>query len=122
VPIADVLLAIVGDHMLYSTPYKVYDYMAAGRPILGLAPRGAALFEMLAESGAGECLEPHDDAGIERALEKLLFARGAATPHTERYRWSNLALNYRAVLDGVSAGSGKADAAAHPARGVFDAS
>ena len=52
---AHVLLAVVGDHMLYSTPYKVYDYMAAGRPILAIAPRGAALFELLAESGAGVC-------------------------------------------------------------------
>ena len=32
---AHVLLAVVSEHMTYSTPYKVYDYMAAGRPILG---------------------------------------------------------------------------------------
>jgi glycosyltransferase involved in cell wall biosynthesis len=100
---AHVLLAIVGDHMLYSTPYKVYDYMAAGRPILGLAPRGAALFEMLAESGAGACVEPEDEAGVELALEQLLFAPGAAALHTECYRWSNLALKYRAVLEAVDA-------------------
>ena len=31
---AHLLLAVVGEHMLYSTPYKVYDYMASGRPIL----------------------------------------------------------------------------------------
>lgn len=103
---AHVLLAVVGDHMLYSTPYKVYDYMAAGRPILGLAPTGAALFGMLAESGAGRCEEPDDDAGIERALDDLLFAPTAgAAPRTERYRWSNLALKYRAVLDSVAAGN-----------------
>jgi glycosyltransferase involved in cell wall biosynthesis len=102
---AHVLLAIVGDHMLYSTPYKVYDYMAAGRPVLGLAPRGAALFEMLAESGAGTCVEPEDQAGIEAALEQLLFAPGAAASNTERYRWSNLALKYATVLDAVAADS-----------------
>ena len=71
---AHVLLAVVGDHMLYSTPYKVYDYMAAGRPILALAPRGAALFELLAESGAGVCVEPDDIAGIEQALETFMLA------------------------------------------------
>jgi glycosyltransferase involved in cell wall biosynthesis len=104
---AHVLLAIVGDHMLYSTPYKVYDYMAAGRPILGLAHPGAALFDFLAESGAGTCIEFGDDAGMERALERLLFARGAAlTPHTERYRWSNLALEYRSVLEQVAPDAG----------------
>jgi glycosyltransferase involved in cell wall biosynthesis len=100
---AHVLLAIVSDHMLYSTPYKVYDYMATGRPILGLAHTGAALFDFLAESGAGTCVEYGDDAGMERALEQLLFAPNAGlAPHTERYRWSNLAIKYRAVLDAVT--------------------
>ena len=103
---AHVLLALVGDHMLYSTPYKVYDYMAAGRPVLGLAPRGAALFEMLAESRAGTCIEPDDDAGIEQALEQLLFSPSADTPRTQRYRWSNLALMYKAVIETVAADSG----------------
>jgi glycosyltransferase involved in cell wall biosynthesis len=100
---AHVLLAIVGDHMLYSTPYKVYDYMAAGRPVLGLAPRGAALFEMLVESGAGTCVEPEDESGVELALERMLFAPGAAAPHTGHYHWSKLAEKYRAVLEAVAA-------------------
>jgi hypothetical protein len=99
-----VLLALVSDHMLYSTPYKVYDYMAAGRPILGLAHPGAALFDFLDESGAGICVEFGDDAGTETALERLLFAPNAGlAPHTEGYRWSNLGLKYRAVLDAVAA-------------------
>jgi glycosyltransferase involved in cell wall biosynthesis len=102
---AHVLLALVGDHMLYSTPYKVYDYMAAGRPVLGLAPRGAALFEMLAESRAGTCIEPDDDAGIERALEQMLFSPSVDAPRTQRYRWSNLALMYQAIIDTVAADS-----------------
>jgi glycosyltransferase involved in cell wall biosynthesis len=117
---AHVLLAIVGDHMLYSTPYKVYDYMAASRPILGLAPRGASLFEMLEESGAGRCVEPEDDAGIEHALVQLLFERGAAAPHTERYRWSNLALKYRAVLETVATDRMAPHAAELPARDALD--
>ena len=74
---AHVLLAVVSDHMLYSTPYKVYDYMAAGRPILGLAPRGAALYELLADSGAGVCVEPDDAAGIEQALEQIHARRAS---------------------------------------------
>ncbi len=91
---AHALVAIVGDHMLYSTPYKVYDYMAAGRPILGLAPRGAALLALLSESGAGVCVEPGDVDAIERALEKMVFSPpGEGTlARVERYRWSNLAL------------------------------
>lgn len=97
---AHLLLAIVGDHMVYSTPYKVYDYMAVGRPILGIAPRGAALFELLADSGAGTCLEVGDTAGIERVLEK--FMRGDVEPlraRVDRFRWTNLALQYRNVIE-----------------------
>ena len=97
---AHLLLAVVGEHMLYSAPYKVYDYMAAGRPILGIAPRGAALFELLADSGAGSCLERDDAAGIDRVLEQFML--GDVTPlraRVERFRWANLALQYRAVIE-----------------------
>jgi glycosyltransferase involved in cell wall biosynthesis len=100
---AHLLVAVVGDHMPYSTPYKVYDYMAAGRPILGLAPRGAALFELLAESGAGDCCERDDVDAIERALERRV--RGDAEnlqARVERFRWENLALQYRAVIETVA--------------------
>jgi glycosyltransferase involved in cell wall biosynthesis len=100
---AHLLLAIVGDHMLYSTPYKVYDYMAAGRPILGLAPRGAALFELLADSGAGVCVEPADDAGIERALEQFMNGDSApAGARVERFQWGSLAKQYRAIIETVA--------------------
>lgn len=101
---AHLLLAVVGDHMPYSTPYKVYDYMAAGRPILAIAPAGAALFDLLQDSGAGECIERDDQAGIARALGNFL-ASGFSPPRArvERFRWSNLALQYRGVIETVTA-------------------
>lgn len=99
---AHVLLAVVSEHMTYSTPYKIYDYMAAGRPILGLAPRDAALHELLSDSGAGVCVEHNDIDGIEQALERTLFSGAPpARTHIDRFRWSNLALQYREVLDTV---------------------
>jgi hypothetical protein len=100
---AHVLLALVSEHMTYSTPYKVYDYMAAGRPILGLAPNDAALHGLLAESGAGIGADPQDVEGIDQALETLLFsdARLDAT-RVDRFRWSNLALQYRAIIESVA--------------------
>jgi glycosyltransferase involved in cell wall biosynthesis len=102
---AHALLAVVGDHMLYSTPYKVYDYMAAGRPILGLAPRGASLFELLSESGAGVCVEPGDVDAIERALERMLSVGDAGrAARVERFRWSELALQYQAAIEAVGGG------------------
>ena len=100
---AHLLLAVVGEHMPYSTPYKVYDYMAAGRPILGLAPRGAALFDLLQESGAGLCIEPDDVQSIELALERFMAGDFvSAGTRVDRYRWSNLALQYRSVIENVS--------------------
>ncbi len=119
---AHLLLAVVGDHMLYSTPYKVYDYMAAGRPILGIAPKGAALFELLADSGAGVCVEREDAAGIERALEQFMV--GEVTPlraRVERFRWVNLALQYRTVIETVAGATAVAQVPAHPPRSAFDA-
>ena len=101
---AHVLLAIVSEHMTYSTPYKVYDYMASGRPILALAPMDAALHDLLAESGAGESVDPRDIPGIEQALERLLFAPAAANAaRIERYRWVNLAQQYRGAIESVVA-------------------
>ena len=100
---AHLLLAVVSDHMTYSTSYKIYDYMAAGRPILGLAPRGAALFELLQESGAGVCVEPQDSSAIERALEDTLYPRaGQPRGNLEKFRWSNLAQEYRVVIERVA--------------------
>jgi glycosyltransferase involved in cell wall biosynthesis len=100
---AHVLLAVVSDHMTYSTPYKIYDYMAAGRPILGLAPRDAALHELLDDSGAGRCVEPTDIDGIGQALEKILFSNGpTARTRIDRFRWSNLAADYVRAIEAVS--------------------
>jgi glycosyltransferase involved in cell wall biosynthesis len=89
--------------MLYSTPYKVYDYMATGRPILGIAPAGAAVFDLRAESGAGLCVARDDDAAIERAISRIISGDvGTLRARVERYRWSNLALQYRAVIEQVA--------------------
>jgi glycosyltransferase involved in cell wall biosynthesis len=114
---AHLLLAVVGEHMVYSTPYKVYDYMAAGRPILGIAPAGAALFDLLKESGAGLCVARDDAAGIERAIEQCVLGEVAPLrARVERYRWQNLALQYRAVIEQVAGA-----AEAMPARPSQDA-
>jgi glycosyltransferase involved in cell wall biosynthesis len=100
---AHVLLAVVSEHMPYSTPYKVYDYMAAGRPILGLAADDAALHELLADSGAGACVEPTDIDGIGRALETMLFGEATlVNARIDRFRWTNLAQQYRTAIESVA--------------------
>ncbi len=99
---AHVLLAVLGEHMLYSTPYKVYDYMASGRPILAIAPRESALFDLMLESGAGICVERDAVDRIEQALDGFMrndFAQARA--RIERFRWTNLASQYRSVIENV---------------------
>jgi glycosyltransferase involved in cell wall biosynthesis len=123
---AHLLLAVVSEHMTYSTPYKVYDYMASGRPILGLAPRDAALHDLLEESGAGECAEPQDIAGIEAAIERALFSAASAdAARVDRFHWDRLAQQYRAVIEAAASrertaadgeGSGATQLAAAEAR------
>jgi glycosyltransferase involved in cell wall biosynthesis len=89
--------------MTYSVPYKIYDYMAAGRPILALAPRDAALHELLTDSDAGLCVDPTDIDDIAQALEKTLF--GSAAPsraRIDRFRWTNLAQDYLQAIDAAT--------------------
>ena len=102
---AHVLLAVISEHMTYSVPYKIYDYMAAGRPILALAPRDSALHELLVDSDAGSCVEPDDIDVIVLGLERLLFSP-ALPPRTriDRFRWSNLAQQYRTTIAAVTGG------------------
>ena len=100
---AHVLLAVVSEHMTYSVPYKIYDYMAAGRPILGLAPRDAALHELLADSDAGHCVEPADIDGIVKALGKILFSPALPVrTRIDHFRWSNLAEDYLKAIDAAA--------------------
>jgi glycosyltransferase involved in cell wall biosynthesis len=101
-----VQLAVVSEHMTYSVPYKIYDYMAAGRPILALAPRDAALHELLSDSDAGLCVEPADTEGIVQALETTLFSSGAPSrSRIDHFRWSNLAQDY---VNAINAANGTA--------------
>lgn len=103
---AHVLLAVVSDHMTYSVPYKIYDYMAAGRPILALAPRDAALHELLFDSDAGRSVEPTDIDGIGQALEQILFSVAPpARTRIDRFRWSNLAQDYLRAMEAAGAGT-----------------
>lgn len=87
------------------SPNKVYDYMAAGRPIILAA--GAAN-DVVREAGCGISVPPDDPAALADAIRSLramspedlarLGANGRAYVERENgYR--GLALRYRAVLD-----------------------
>jgi glycosyltransferase involved in cell wall biosynthesis len=50
---------------------KVFEYLAAERPILAVVPPEGAAAELIRETGAGVVVAPDDVAGIRAALEQL---------------------------------------------------
>jgi glycosyltransferase involved in cell wall biosynthesis len=50
---------------------KVFEYLAAGRPILAVVPPDGAAAELVRETGAGVVVAPDDVAAIRAALEDL---------------------------------------------------
>jgi glycosyltransferase involved in cell wall biosynthesis len=56
---------------------KLYEYLASGRPILGVMPDGAAR-RLLESSGRAVAITADDERGIRPALVEALSGRGAA--------------------------------------------
>ena len=50
---------------------KVFEYLAAGRPILAVVPPDGAAADLIRETGAGEVVAPDDVDGIGRALAAM---------------------------------------------------
>ena len=68
---ADVCIAILRPVPLYATVYpnKVFDYMAAGRPVILAIP--GVIKELIEEAQAGICVEPGDPAALAKAIAHL---------------------------------------------------
>ncbi|MCO4763340.1 MAG: glycosyltransferase [Myxococcales bacterium] len=52
-------------------PAKVFEHIAAGRPILALSPAGADVDQVLGDHPAARCMRPTDGAAIDTALKDL---------------------------------------------------
>ncbi len=76
---ADVLVLIMGEDERTSIPGKLYEYLAAGRPVLALVPEGPAA-RLIRESGCGVVVPPRDPEQIVSALRQLHAARPAVNP------------------------------------------
>jgi hypothetical protein len=62
-------------------PAKVFEYMATGRPILAIAPRGE-LWELLRDYPGGHCLPPENTEGLANYLAGAIQTRAGALPPT----------------------------------------
>lgn len=96
------LLTMTND---FSLPGKLFEYMASGKPILALSPRGGEVDVMLRETRAGECV-PHDDQTAVRQLLLRAWERrenpagegGVVRDAVQRYERPRLAREMAALL------------------------
>ena len=69
---SDVLLVPLDkEKSLLSVPSKLYNFMAAGRPILGLARADSEVKSLIDETECGVCVPPEDIQEISRAIGEL---------------------------------------------------
>lgn len=87
---------------------KIYEYLAAGVPILAIGPRDGDAARLLARTGAGWLFEPEDEAGIREHLRGLWRRRDERATAGES----------SGIAGGASRGPGGASGAvsARPAR------
>jgi colanic acid biosynthesis glycosyl transferase WcaI len=98
---ADVLLVPLDkEKSLLSVPSKLYTFMSAGRPILGLAHPDSEVFSLIRETGSGVCAPPDDPRAIAAAI-RALKADAAAREKMGRAGRAYAEKNFsrRAVLD-----------------------
>ena len=85
---ADILLLPLRQEPEYSKvlPGKIFEYLASGRPVLGIGQVDSAATDILSDSGAGEMFDWHDGRGM------MDFICSTHTPPhgAERYSRRNL--------------------------------
>lgn len=96
----DVLYLVSGRDVSYALPYKIFDYLAAKRPILAVAPRHSEVERFMAEHRCGLFAPMDDPQRIAHALDELLTSSETDWdyPH-EQYHWPHLAINYMKFIE-----------------------
>ncbi|MCX6565551.1 MAG: glycosyltransferase family 4 protein [Candidatus Aminicenantes bacterium] len=59
------------DKSFLSVPSKLYNFLAAGRPILGLATESSEVFQIIRDAECGLCAPPDDPVRIAAAIRAL---------------------------------------------------
>lgn len=79
-------------------PGKLFEYLAARRPILGIGQTDGAMARVISEAAAGETLDWDDEAGIRRFLEKNVRPTEG---NIEKYTRENLTAELARLLESV---------------------
>jgi glycosyltransferase involved in cell wall biosynthesis len=108
---ADSLLVVAGERASVATG-KLYEYLAARRPILVLGARSAAA-AMVADAHAGIAVSADDPDAIARALERLALPRpgeelaGASADAIARFSYRSLAAEMEQEVERAIAAAGR---------------
>jgi hypothetical protein len=88
---------------------KAYEYLAAGRPVVGLGPADGDAAEFLRETGAGRMIDRGDAGTLAGHLDTLIgewetgdLRTGAAAELAGRYTREAQTAILAGVLDGVA--------------------
>ena len=100
---ADVLLLVTSGSRTGEATGKLYEYLAAGRPILVLGA-GSAAGTIVTEAGAGLAVPTHDAAAAETALRRILDGGLPAPPAAARapYAYPAIAERYERLIASLS--------------------
>ena len=79
-------------------PGKLFEYLAARRPILGIGQTDGAMASVIAEAGAGETIDWDDAASLRRFLEK---GPQPVSGNIEKYTRENLTKELARLLESV---------------------
>jgi glycosyltransferase involved in cell wall biosynthesis len=100
-----------------SLPGKLFEYLATGKPILAITPRGSEVERILTETGGGWCAEPDDRAGIQAMLHRAFDSARSGTEWfrgdreaIRRYERPRLAAEYARRIEARRAFSGQRSA------------
>lgn len=77
---SDALLVTLSPEADCVVPNKLYEYMAAGRPVLAIAPRANPVTRMVEETRCGIAVDPSDPAALRAAILALVQGRFEYAP------------------------------------------
>jgi colanic acid biosynthesis glycosyl transferase WcaI len=108
---SDILLVpLDAEKSQMSVPSKLYNFLAAGRPVLALAPRDSEVARLIHDHRCGDVAAPDDIAGIREAVLRLKRDAGSRrelASNARRYVVDNFARTmimdrYESLLDSLS--------------------
>ena len=95
----DILYIHSGDGYEYAIPFKIYDYIAAQRPILAIAGNTEAIGRIVRDHKLGECVINNESA-IYNAILQIIETQ-YEPKRIQKYLWSEITLEYEKAIDKV---------------------